>query len=446
VNQFSEEQITQLAPDPASLKAGRELANERKWVGFGRSERALWGEIKGSGKEPYRTQIDLQTVAFKCSCPSRKFPCKHGLGLLLIFAQKPDGIAKTTVEPAWVNEWIAKRATKNESVTPPKATPNLDEKKARDRQKRQAERMAKAQAGVAELDLWLRDLVRTGLLTLPDKSPKFFEQTAARMIDAQLGGLAARVRRFANISYSTGQDWQTKALENAAQLFLLTEAFKNLPQLPPLLQEDVRSLLGWSRATKELLDNPETEVVQDQWLVLGRTTELDDKITTQRNWLWGSKSGRVALVLNFAYQHAAIETPLLPGTVAEAELAFYGSVWPFRAAIKTYHATKPAFLPLTPMPHWAAAQQALAEIWLQQPWVEDLPQVVQHLTLQPTQAGWWLTDAAGCGLPISPKFDPQKQLKLLAQSGGQPLNMALVRSETGVLPLGIWTDNQYILL
>ena len=75
------EQITALAPDAASVKAGRGLVNSAKWPTLGQSANALWGECQGSGSKPYQVSVDLGGPAFKCTCPSRKFPCKHGLGL-----------------------------------------------------------------------------------------------------------------------------------------------------------------------------------------------------------------------------------------------------------------------------------------------------------------------------------------------------------------------------
>jgi SWIM zinc finger len=46
----------------------------------------VWGLCAGSGKRPYQTVVDLTGPAYKCSCPSRKFPCKHALALLLNWA------------------------------------------------------------------------------------------------------------------------------------------------------------------------------------------------------------------------------------------------------------------------------------------------------------------------------------------------------------------------
>ena len=110
---FSEEQILSMAPDESSRKAGKELANPSKWLNRSHSERALWGECQGSGKYPYQTQIDLTNVSFKCTCPSRKFPCKHGLGLLLTFARDKKSF-KEESEPGWVTEWLDRREEREE--------------------------------------------------------------------------------------------------------------------------------------------------------------------------------------------------------------------------------------------------------------------------------------------------------------------------------------------
>src|SRR5262245_9167559 len=121
---WTTEQILALAPDGSSAKAGKELATARKWVTLGHDERAAWGEGQGSGATPYRTQIDLSEPAFRCSCPSRKFPCKHALGLFLLLEGQPDAFTQVA-PPDWVTEWLAsrseraeKRAQKEERAAP----------------------------------------------------------------------------------------------------------------------------------------------------------------------------------------------------------------------------------------------------------------------------------------------------------------------------------------
>src|SRR4051812_47929336 len=104
---WTSQRVLALAPDPASAKAGQGLATARKWASLGFDGRAAWGECQGSGAKPYQVQVDLAEPAFKCSCPSRKFPCKHGIGLMLLFAS--DAFARGA-RPAWVEQWLAGRS------------------------------------------------------------------------------------------------------------------------------------------------------------------------------------------------------------------------------------------------------------------------------------------------------------------------------------------------
>src|SRR5215213_8878166 len=105
------EQILALAPDASSAKSGKGLATPRKWLSLGSNEQALWGECQGSGENPYQAQIDLSEPAFRCTCPSRKFPCKHALGLFLLAQSQAAALTERT-PPTWVSDWLASRAQK----------------------------------------------------------------------------------------------------------------------------------------------------------------------------------------------------------------------------------------------------------------------------------------------------------------------------------------------
>src|SRR5437879_5172253 len=94
------EQVLARASDAAAAKSGAELAQARKWLRLGRSERAAWGECQGSAATPYQTMVDLSDGLSRCTCPSRKRPCKHSLGLFLLAASRPEDFI-LTAEPAW---------------------------------------------------------------------------------------------------------------------------------------------------------------------------------------------------------------------------------------------------------------------------------------------------------------------------------------------------------
>ena len=80
--QLTAEQIAEMAPDPASAAAGKKLAGLKHWQSVGKNTAALWGLCQGSAV--YQVKVDLANMGYHCSCPSRMFPCKHVLGLLLL--------------------------------------------------------------------------------------------------------------------------------------------------------------------------------------------------------------------------------------------------------------------------------------------------------------------------------------------------------------------------
>lgn len=152
-------QILDLAPDAASRKAGQDQAKPARWSGAGRVSSLIWGEINGSGASPYRTVADLSGPASKCTCPSRKFPCKHALGLMLFNAAAPLAEA---APPDWAEAWAKGRegrAAAAETRAREPARPVDAQAQAKRRQARE-DRVAGA---IDELDLWLRDLMRRGL-------------------------------------------------------------------------------------------------------------------------------------------------------------------------------------------------------------------------------------------------------------------------------------------
>src|SRR3954470_21096321 len=103
------EQIVALAPDAGAARAATGLAAPRHWPRLGRDDAVAWGECQGSARDPYQTAVELAGPVFRCSCPSRKLPCKHGLGLMMLLLRQ----SATFVEgppPPWVAEWLTGRA------------------------------------------------------------------------------------------------------------------------------------------------------------------------------------------------------------------------------------------------------------------------------------------------------------------------------------------------
>ena len=110
--------IENAAPDQASLKAASKLVSPAKWPErfISGDGGLIFGACQGSGANPYRVVVDLSDLGAKCSCPSRKFPCKHALALMLQYSGGPADFVQADV-PAWVADWLGRRR-KTTTVAP----------------------------------------------------------------------------------------------------------------------------------------------------------------------------------------------------------------------------------------------------------------------------------------------------------------------------------------
>lgn len=423
------EQILGLAPDAGVASSARGLAVVSTWSGLGFNERGVWGLCKGSGSSPYQTQIDLAGPAFRCSCPSRKFPCKHGVALLLLFSSAPNAFEHSE-SPAWVREWLAKR----EAAAPREPSPAAPPKRSASRERTAAARESRVATGVAELDRWLRDLVRHGLADAQSRPSSYWSGMAARMIDAQAPGLARMVRELGEATIGDG--WQGRVFERVAQLHLLLDAFGRIDWLPPATQTDLRTAIGWTQSQDELLAG---ESIRDRWMVLGRTVESDAAdLRTQRTWLHGSTTDRPALLLHFAPPGQPLDRSILPGTVLDADLVLYPGAWPLRALIKERHGAPTGLDRLPGSTTIAAALAGYAAALAGNPWLGRFPLGLRAVTPLLVNNRWQLADADGRMLPLVER--DEQGWRLLALSGGAPIAIFGEWDGDLLLPLAAMVD------
>lgn len=431
---LTEEQILSLAPDESSKKAGLGLSGPSKWVTHAYSDNAIWGECQGSGSKPYQTQIDTTNIAFKCSCPSRKFPCKHGLGLLLLYARQQT-LFTTAEEPAWVSEWLAKRVEKQEKQAEKKDKPVDEAAQA----KRQQARESKVEDGIAELTIWIKDIIRNGIIHIPQKEHSFFENMSRRMVDAQAPGLAGMIRNLADTNFYA-EGWQSVFMNQLVRLYMVAESFQHIPNLPALLQQDIRTWIGFTQNQEAL---KEQTGVLDTWLVMAKQSTEDDTITTERYWLYGTNSNSYALVLQFIVRGQGGQLSLMPGMFVQAELVFYPSVLPMRAIIKRQINTA-AVTQFTGFNNWQQVLQEETQYNSILPFRSERPYIIQQVTPVFYNGNWWLQDAQKNNMSVR---NQQRSIwKILSISGGNAIDVAVIGREDSYEPIGLWHQQVYHLL
>lgn len=396
----------------------------------------------GSSAEPYECAVDHVEVAFRCTCPSRVLPCKHSLALLLLWA---GGHVAEGEPPSFAASWIAKRmatgdaASQNEPATPPvDATgesvstspmpplPPPEPGKSRD------DRIARMAAGLAELDRWLDDRLRTGLADPSLSSYKTWDGLAARLVDAQVGGLANRVRRLAGL-VGAHPDWHAQVLSELGVLHLLATSGRHLGTLPPGLADSVATTIGWQvRQTEVLAGVPET----DRWAVMGRSDTREDRIEVRRIWLRGTADGAVAkrwaMVLSFAAYRQSLDASLTVGTQVHADVFRYPGAVALRVLMGPRHSEPQPVAP----PTGTSVAEACADVGralAAEPWLERYPMC---MVAAPTRANgrWLLTDATG-SLPL---VDGATGVgTLLACSAGRPVTVTAEWTAAGLVPLTV---------
>ncbi|MDR2638022.1 MAG: SWIM zinc finger family protein, partial [Zoogloeaceae bacterium] len=401
---FDLKSIEALAPDQASLGAAAKLAKAAKWVRLEQDGELYWGECQGSGANPYRVIADASDHGYKCTCPSRKFPCKHTLALMWLAADNA-ALFQSAAPPQWVVDWLGRRrraapasATNAESATT--AASGAGEKsiavavlgksgeagdipaseedaKAVARraaaQKKRAEDTRLAVAGaLEELEQWITDQLRLGLAALLDHAAERCRRIAARMVDQKAGALASRIDEMpARLLALRSEERPEAALRELGKLVLLVKAWRQNPE-----DAEIRRHVSTSETREQILGDARALVVQSDWEVLGERIETRrDGLVRHAAWLMNLHAGacRHALLLDFYPASAGRRSEsFVAGEQFAAALVFYPSRAPLRALIVERS-------PLANALPWPAPESApdplaaCAPFWNALPWELECP-------------------------------------------------------------------------
>lgn len=410
---LTRDQVLALAPDAASAKAGAGLCSDSKWPLLGADADAVWGECKGSGAKPYQTQVELAALVSKCSCPSRKFPCKHGLALLLLYAQGHPRFSNAE-RPDWATQWLESRrdrAAKKEQVAEKKAADPAAS--AATAARREAARWQRIEAGCSELQRWIADQFRRGLAQFGRDQQRDGQAMAARMVDAQAPGLGPRL---ADALQALEAGRHELAIERLGVLQLINLAVARRDQLTPERQADLRVTLGWALDRDAVLAGGEP--LSDRWTVLGQCAEpRDDRLVERRIWLYGHASRRFALLQDFAYGGQGWDGVWLDGMSYRADVMFHPGSVRLRAQVVSQSDPADGIWPESTV----AEAIDRASGWLAlNPWLLSVPMLIDRCTPHRAPAGWQATTDAGA---FELQLHDEAGWALLASSGGHPMRM-----------------------
>lgn len=446
--------VEDLAPDQSSLGAAKKLLSPSHWPLLGQSEthQSIWGQCKGSGANPYLTMADVVDHGYKCTCPSRKFPCKHVLALLWMYSQAPAQFTPAPPEE-WVMEWLSRRRRPPADVakSPARASPAKDislataeapaseldadvlQRKQAQQQKRQQQTAEATQQallnGLQELDLWISDQLRTGILALHKDLRERTRRIASRMVDAKASALASRIDELISMVRDAATEQQPVLILRELGCWLtLSRAFQQDPQD----LDAKRALVGAESLSQIQTQMGSGSVMQlsGRWLCIGeQITQRRDGLIRHSSYLWPLDAAnathlRGAALLQDFYPATSgkRQGSMRPGTLMDASVAFYPSRWLQRALLQEYRLLPNDSSSLSSAV-WSA--QMGSHPWdishefikarQQLPWLEDICGLVGPCQLNTDSDGrYWLATATG---PL-----PLRQTQIPVTAAGDLLN------------------------
>jgi hypothetical protein len=477
---FELAKVEAAAPDQASLKAARALAKTSHWPVLGSERFIIWGECQGSGANPYQVVVDAADMGYRCSCPSRKFPCKHSLALMIIASVEARAIAPGTA-PEWVSAWLGRRrGSKNKTTgqVPPEQpvgrtavaqipsnqvgaqaggaaqvggggklsgggqatiVAQLGEaaqlggaaqvsvaapaKRSGAAEAKLAEARASTAAGLDELDDWIVDQLKLGLTQLMADPVAPCRRIAARLVDHKASTLASRLDEFPSRLLALPPEQRPHlAVRELGQLVLLARAWRADPAAP-----DLARAIGTAESRARLLENPAAQHLTSQWEVAGsRVLTRRDRLVSHATWLINLGQGTPFGLLQDYYpaSQAGSVNSLPAGRQMHAEVVFYPGRWPLRAVIAsqeriTERLEWPNQIEANPDPLERCRAQ-----WDAVPWETEVPMLLAGVVTEsgPTGQAWWTGGKAA--LPLA-----------------QPVPSPLIGSD--LMGFGIWDGARF---
>lgn len=307
--------IESAAPNADAAKNGRALLVKGKLSGLhiDADETILFGQCAGSGKEPYRVSCDFARAdqpTYRCSCPSRQFPCKHCIGLMFAYALKK-GSFKTAEVPADLAEKRDKLASRVEKRKEEAAKPKTVNKDAL------AKKIKTQLEGLDLLERLTFDLTRIGIGNMNAKSAREIEEKAKQLGNAYLPGAQAALQRYTKLfventaasgaASPAGEAIYSEALDHLTRLHSLVKQGREYLQRrlddPELKPEVETAIAAWLGHAWQLAELKAAGLVQTDVELLQVAFNTHDDVARQEYVDTGAwinlKSGRIQITQNF---------------------------------------------------------------------------------------------------------------------------------------------------
>jgi len=279
--QYDRDFVRSFAGNSSALINGEALVKKGQFIQISQSVDGtlLFGQCQGSGKNPYHCSVDFFDPArpvARCSCPSRQFPCKHCVGLLLAALNSPVQIADIPEEILSKRQKIKARSEKKESSQSAQQSEPAGLTKAK-----ATAIIKKAQVQLNGLDFadkLLSSLLQQGLQTLDANAIKAHQKQVMELGNYYLKGVQSDfIELFLTLQKSLVDQNYTSAIEQVNHLYGLIERGQKYLNDKINDYRDFESIKETSR--KDRQQSPIEEALGTAW----KLSELEEEGLYRKN-------------------------------------------------------------------------------------------------------------------------------------------------------------------
>lgn len=190
MKKIDKNKILTMSPNASAISNAKKICSSGAFVKLAHSsdDTFYMGECKGSGKSNYIVSVDFideENPVIRCSCPSRQFPCKHGLALLFEIEDEKK------FEECDIPEDILAKREKKEKAKIKKETEETEKEKKEPSKVSKTARIKKINKQIEGLDLIkkiISQLLKEGLSTMGAISLKEYKDIIKQLGDYYLPG------------------------------------------------------------------------------------------------------------------------------------------------------------------------------------------------------------------------------------------------------------------
>lgn len=220
MKKLDKNKILTMSPNATAISNAKKICSSGAFVKLAHSsdDTFYMGECKGSGKSNYVVSadfIDEENPVIRCSCPSRQFPCKHGLALLFEIADE-----KIFEKCEIPEDILAKREKKEKAKVKKESTEKTEKEKTASSKVSKAARIKKINKQIEGLDLIKKitsQLLKVGLSTMGTVSLKEYKDIMKQLGDYYLPGPQILFQRLMLEVQEYKEDQDTKHYQKALE-------------------------------------------------------------------------------------------------------------------------------------------------------------------------------------------------------------------------------------